>query len=297
MNAVEAAKVSKSFNGKLVIRKLSFELEEGEIFGLLGPNGAGKTTAIRILLDILKPDCGEVILLGTPLPGKVRDKVGYLPEERGLYKKVSVMDCLTYFGRLKGLSKGEANSRAESLLERVGMLDCRDKNIDQLSKGMQQKVQFIATLVHSPKLVILDEPFSGLDPVNTRLVKDLILELRDEGKAVILSTHMMEQGERMCDRILMLNEGEAVLYGHLKEIKEMYGRNTVVVEFDGKLKGVDGISRADYYGNYAELVLEEGAKPQEILRQLVEEGTKLKRFEVSAPSLNEIFVEIVEGEG
>jgi len=297
VSVVEVLGVSKAFNGREVLRGISFTVESGEIFGLLGPNGAGKTTTIRMLMDIIKPDSGTIRLFGTTRIRGVKERVGYLPEERGLYGRVKVLELLGYFARLKGLGKREAEKRAEELLERVGMAEQKHRKINELSKGMQQKIQFISAVVHDPELVILDEPFSGLDPVNTKLIKDIILEMKAKGKTVILSTHLMEQAERMCDRILMINRGEAVLYGELSRIKARYGRNTVVVEFEGELPELEGVEKIEDFGRYAEITLREGASPQHILSQLVAKGVVLTKFQVASPSLGEIFVDVVEGRG
>jgi ABC-2 type transport system ATP-binding protein len=293
---VNALNLRKEFNGKTVLEEVSFSVEKGEVFGLLGPNGSGKTTSIRMLMNILKPDSGDIAVLGTSSLNKVKDKVGYLPEERGLYKKLSVFDSLIYFATLKGVAKDEARDRAIDLLNKVGMYNNRKKKIDELSKGMQQKIQFITTFIHNPELVILDEPFSGLDPVNTKLIKDMILELKSGGKTIILSTHMMDQVERMCDRVLMINNGMGVLYGKLNEIKARYGNNSIILEFDGQLKDIRGVEKIENFGKYAELFLDGNTKAQDVLEQLIDMGITINRFEISSPSLNEIFIDIVEGE-
>ena len=212
MYAVEAHNLVKEFNGLRAVDSLSFTVERGEIFGLLGPNGAGKTTTIRMLLDIFKPDAGEIKVLGGTVDTHTKSRIGYLPEERGLYPRLRVVQCLTYLARLKGIGRREAKSRAEALLERVGLAEWRRKRVKELSKGMQQKVQFVATIVHDPDLLILDEPFQGLDPINVDLLKEMIRELHQTGKTIIFSTHIMGQVEQMCDRILLINEGQAVLY-------------------------------------------------------------------------------------
>lgn len=290
-NAVCVLNLSKSFNGQNVVRDISFDISKGEVFGLIGPNGAGKTTIIRMLLDIIRPDSGEIRILDDRLSEKTKDQIGYLPEERGLYKKLTVFETLAYLGALKEI---DSKKRATFLLEKMGMLQHKDKKISELSKGMQQKIQIIAAIIHDPDFIILDEPFSGLDPVNMKLVKDLIMELGKEGKTILISTHMMDQVERMCSRIFMIHKGEGVLYGKIDEIKSRYGKNTVLLEFEGELKNIQGVKKMNNSGNYAELILEPGADPTEVLKKLAE-MVRVNKFELSMPSLNEIFIRVVEG--
>lgn len=289
-NTVEVSRVSKSFNGQYVVRDISFDIRPGEVFGLIGPNGAGKTTIIRMLLDILRPDSGEIKIMGNGVLEDVKNNTGYLPEERGLYRRMTVMDALMYLGALKDK---QSKKRSLELLEKMDMLRHKNMKISELSKGMQQKIQIIAAISHDPELIILDEPFSGLDPVNMRLVKDLILELGREGKTILISTHMMDQVERMCERIFMIHRGSGVLYGSVSEIKSRYGKNTIFLEFEGDLNNIAGVKKINYSGNYAELVLEQGADAQNVLKTIVNE-VKVNRFEISAPSLNEIFIEVEE---
>jgi ABC-2 type transport system ATP-binding protein len=290
-NTVEISHVSKSFNRQSVVKNISFDIAPGEVFGLIGPNGAGKTTIIRMLLDIIKPDSGEIRILNTPLSERTKDRIGYLPEERGMYRRLTVMDTLVYLGALKNK---HSKKRALELLEKMEMISHKDKKISELSKGMAQKIQIIAAIIHDPEFVILDEPFSGLDPVNMKLVKDLILELGKEGKTILISTHMMDQVERMCDRIFMINKGSGVLYGSIGEIKSRYGKNTIFLEFDGELKKIEGVKKINQSGNYAELILDDGADTQNVLKTIVSE-VRVNKFEISAPSLNEIFIQVVEG--
>jgi len=289
-STVEVSNVSKSFNGQYVVRDISFDIKPGEVFGLIGPNGAGKTTIIRMLLDILRPDSGEIKILDSGILEDVKNNIGYLPEERGLYRRMTVMGTLMYLGALKNK---QSKKRTLELLEKMDMLKHKNMRISELSKGMQQKIQIIATISHDPQLIILDEPFSGLDPVNMRLVKDLILELSREGRTILISTHMMDQVERMCERIFMIHRGSGVLYGSVGEIKSRYGKNTIFLEFDGDLKNISGIKKINYSGNYAELILEPGADAQSVLKTIVN-AVKVNRFEISAPSLNEIFIEVEE---
>jgi len=296
MPAVELNNVCKSYNDNLVVNDVSFTVTQGEIFGLIGPNGAGKTTTIRMMMDIVKPDSGEISILRESLNEAVKNSIGYLPEERGLYKKITVLQSLIYLASLKGMGTGLARSKAEELLKRVDMLPHKEKKIVELSRGMGQIIQFLVTIIHDPQLLILDEPFSGLDPVNTNLLKEIILELRSQGRAIILSTHMMNEVEELCDRIFMINKGRGVLYGELAEIKSSYRNNSVLLEFDGVLGEIDGVVRKRDYGKYVELFLDGETPPQKILEQLVNRGVSVNRFEVSIPSLNEIFLQVVEKE-
>ena len=287
---LDVQNLTKSFDGKKVLDELSFEVEKGAVFGLLGPNGAGKTTMIRIILDIIRADRGQIKIFGEKFDENHKEKIGYLPEERGLYQKITVLECLRYFAELKNVKKSE--DKIDFWLDKVGLRDYKKKKIEGLSKGMQQKIQLVAAFIHNPELLILDEPFSGLDPINTKLAKDILLDLKREGKTIILSTHQMDQVERMCDRILMINRGKRVLYGSLDEIKSHY-KESLVVEYEGYLERVEGVKKIDDYGKYAELSLEEDTDPQDVLKRLVE-IVAVRRFEMKAPSLNEIFIEVVE---
>jgi ABC-2 type transport system ATP-binding protein len=294
MPAVELNNICKSYNNNVVVNNVSFTVAQGEIFGLIGPNGAGKTTTIRMMMDITKPDSGGISILEESLNEATKNRVGYLPEERGLYRKVRVLETLVYLASLKGLGVRAARSRAEELLKRVDMLPHKDKKIEELSRGMGQIIQFLVTLIHDPQLLVLDEPFAGLDPVNTKLLKEMILELRNQGKAIILSTHMMNEVEALCDRILMINKGCTVLYGELAEIKSRYRNNSVFLEFGGVLGEIEGVVGKKEHGDYVELFLDKETPPQKILRQLASRGVSVHRFEVSTPSLNEIFLQVVE---
>lgn len=287
---LDVKNLTKSFDAKIVLNDLSFDLEKGEIFGLLGPNGAGKTTMIRIILDIIRADHGEIKIFGEEFDENLKERIGYLPEERGLYQKITVLECLRYFAELKNVKKSE--DKIDFWLDKVGLRDYKKKKIEGLSKGMQQKIQLVAAFIHNPELLILDEPFSGLDPINTKLAKDILLDLKREGKTIILSTHQMDQVERTCDRILMINRGKRVLYGSLDEIKSHY-KESLVVEYEGDLRRVGGVKKIDDYGKYAELSLEENTNQQEVLKRLIE-IVGVRRFEMKAPSLNEIFIEVVE---
>jgi ABC-2 type transport system ATP-binding protein len=293
MLAVEVSHVVKSFADKLAVDDLSFSVAPGEMFGLIGPNGAGKTTTIRMMMDIIKPDSGEVTILGEKLGEATKNKLGYLPEERGLYKKLSVLESIVYLASLKGMDKQSAAGKADELLEKTGMSATKNKKIEALSKGMGQIIQCIVTIIHDPELVILDEPFAGLDPVNTELLKGMFLELRNQGKAVILSTHQMNQVEELCDRILMVNNGRTVLYGNLTEIKARYRGNSVLLDFKGELGEVPGVTGKRQHRGYIELILDGKTTPQQVLSHLVSRGLAINRFEVATPSLNEIFLKEV----
>lgn len=294
MNVVEVSGINKSFKDIKVVDNVSFTIGQSEIFGMVGPNGAGKTTTIRMLMDIIKPDSGEIKILGEPINEEVKNRIGYLPEERGLYKKLTVSQSLSYLAALKNMKKRLAGERAEELLKRVNMLPHKDKKTEELSHGMGQLIQFVATILHDPELVVFDEPFAALDPVNTQLLKELILELRSQGKSVILSTHMMNQVEELSDRILMINKGQAVLYGSLAEIKSRYRNNSIFLECDRLPDNLPGVVGSKAHGKYMEIFLDGRVSPQEILSALVNKGVKVDRFEVSTPSLNEIFIQVVK---
>jgi ABC-2 type transport system ATP-binding protein len=293
MLAVEVSHIVKSFADKVVVNDLSFSVAQGEIFGLIGPNGAGKTTTIRMMMDIIKPDSGDVTILGEKLREATKNKLGYLPEERGLYRKLGVLDSIIYLASLKGVDRRSAEEKANELLNQTGMLPHKGKKIEELSRGMGQIIQFIVSIIHDPELVVLDEPFAGLDPVNTELLKGMLLDLRNQGKALILSTHQMNEIEELCDRILMINHGRSVLYGNLAEIKSRYRSNSVLLEFEGELGEVSGVAEKRTHKGYIELVLDGNTTPQQILEQLVSRGIMISRFEIATPPLNEIFLQVV----
>ncbi len=293
MQAVEVSHVVKAFADKIAVNDLSFSVNQGEIFGLIGPNGAGKTTTIRMMMDIIKPDSGKVLIFGKKFGEEAQNNLGYLPEERGLYKKLKVIETIIYLASLKGMDRHRAEERAGELLERTGMAVNRGKKIEEMSKGMSQIIQFIVTITHDPRLVILDEPFAGLDPVNVELLREMCVELKNQGKAVVLSAHQMNQVEELCDRILMVNKGRVVLYGNLAEIKAKYRGNSVYINAEGELGDVAGVARKIPRKGYMELVLDEKTTPQQILEQLVSRGIVINRFEMAIPSLNEIFLKEV----
>ncbi len=262
MPTVEVNHIVKSYADKIVVDDLSFSVPQNEIFGLIGPNGAGKTTTIRMMMDIIKPDSGDITILGEKLTEASKNRLGYLPEERGLYRKLTVIDSIIYLASLKGMDSRSAREKADKLLNQTGMLPHGRKKIDELSKGMGQIIQFIVTIIHDPELIILDEPFSGLDPVNTELLKNLIIDLRNQGKAVVLSTHQMNQVEELCDRILMIDNGRNVLYGNPAEIKSKYRSNSVILDFEGELGQVLGVTEKRAHKGYVELVLDRNTTPK-----------------------------------
>jgi len=290
--AIEVNHVVKSYADKAAVDDLSFTVNDGEIFGLIGPNGAGKTTTIRMMMDIIKPDSGQVNVFGEKLSEATKNSLGYMPEERGLYKKLRVLDTIVYLASLKGMDRQTAAAKAVQLLNQTGMLPNQHKKIEELSKGMAQIIQFIVTIIHEPRLIILDEPFIGLDPVNTELAKQIIVGLRNRGKAVVLSTHQMNQVEELCDRILMVNKGRAVLYGNLAEIKARYRNNAVRVEVKGDLGEIPGVVEKRPGHDYVELVLDGKATPQQVLEILVNRGIVVNRFEIATPPLNDIFLQV-----
>ena len=286
--------ITKAFDGVMAVDGLSLEILPGEVFGLLGPNGAGKTTTIRTILGILMPDSGSV-RFGDDGSGWSPDRLGYLPEERGLYPKMKVLDLLQFLASIKSVPRSEAGDRAMLWLRRFDLEEWATRPLEQLSKGMQQKVQFIATVLHDPDLLILDEPFSGLDPINVSLLKDVLLELKADNKILVLSTHQMEDAERLCDRICLINRGAKVLDGSMKEVKANFGQSRVVMAFhgsDGFLKDAGLVRNSENYGNYVEIELQPGADPQALLRAAVE-GAEIQRFEVGEPSLRDIFLTAV----
>lgn len=299
MNSLVVYNVSKSFGATQAVADLSFEVQPGEIFAILGPNGAGKTTMIRMALDILRPDSGRIEVLGGPINQAAKDRIGYLPEERGLYKNLTVVDCLTYMGRLKGMKLGDARRRAIELVNRVELGEAIDKKVSQLSRGMQQKAQFVATILHDPDLIIIDEPFSGLDPVNTLLIKELIFEMKQQGKTVIMSTHMMHQVEAMAGRMLMINKGHKVLYGAVDDIRQQYATHALYIGGEGNWAALPFAERVKFdEEERASLVfLRQGVTPADAFRQIAQQpNLHVNRFEVALPSLDDIFIEVVEGQ-
>ncbi|MFZ2097602.1 MAG: ATP-binding cassette domain-containing protein [Anaerolineales bacterium] len=295
MPTVEMSHISKSFGSLKAVNDVSFDVEKGEIFGLLGPNGAGKTTAIRIMLDIFKPDHGTVSILGGPMTETKKDRIGYMPEERGMYQDIPLDRCLVYLGTLKGLAPAEVQQRMAGYLERFDLMSSRHKKVKELSKGMQQKAQLITTLIHEPELVIIDEPFSGLDPINTQMVKDLLREQRDKGVTILMSTHQMHQVEELSDRIVLIDHGRTLLYGRLEDIQRQFSGHAVIVGTSDELPSLPGVEQVERHNSSAwRLSLSSSMSTQEVLRNLVERGTQINQFEIATPTLDEIFINVVQ---
>jgi ABC-2 type transport system ATP-binding protein len=294
MSTIIVDKISKTFGAVKAVRDVSFEVDPGEIFGLLGPNGAGKTTSLRIILDIFKPDSGSVSILGGAMTESKKDRIGYLPEERGLYQEISLERCLVYLATLKGLEESTAHQRIGEFLERFDLADSRRKKVKELSKGMQQKAQLINTLVHDPEVIIIDEPFAALDPVNTQMVKDLLREKRNAGKTIIMCTHQMHQVEELADRIALVNKGETVLYGNLIDIRRQYASDGVLVRTISALpSNLPGVREIVPHNSSTLLRCEPGKTPQDVLNGLVQKGVVLEQFEIALPTLGEMFIQVV----
>jgi ABC-2 type transport system ATP-binding protein len=288
--------IRKSYGETTALRGLSFEVRSGEVFGLLGPNGAGKTTLIRILMDIIRSDAGTISVFGEPHRREHLDRLGYLPEERGLYTKQPVLRVMAYFGMLRGLERAEALRRSREWLERIGLSEVASWRVERLSKGMSQKVQIAATLLADPQLCVLDEPFSGLDPVNVRLVEQLIEERRQRGKTTILSTHQMNQVEELCDRVALIHRGSLEVYGEVGEVRRRHSPHEVRVAIEGRLPGLNGVEHVvDEGGSTFRLSLHDGTEPRAILAQLVQAGAHLERFEKVLTPMEEIFIRVVQG--
>jgi len=294
MNQVQVSHIAKSFGSIKAVRDVTFEVDKGEIFGLLGPNGAGKTTTLRVMLDIFKPDTGTVSVLGGPMSEEKKDLIGYMPEERGLYQDIPLERCLVYLATLKGLTAGEARKRLQEYLERFDLLPHKNKKVKELSKGMQQKAQIIAAILHQPDLIIIDEPFTSLDPINMQLVKDLMGELREEGVTILMSTHQMHQVEELSDRILLINEGKNVLYGNLDSIRRDYAGNAVMVRTVGDIPRLPSVETMVKYNSSTKLILTEGSTPQDVLGALVAQDVAIEKFEIALPTLDEIFIKVVK---
>lgn len=292
MNAIELHDISKAFGTHLAVNNLSLRVPEGTVYGFIGPNGSGKTTTLRMIMNIIMPDSGSIHVLGSPATSSCSDRVGYMPEERGLYKRMKVRELLVFLGRLK--SENGIRSKVDRWLETMDLTSWADKKVETLSKGMAQKVQFIATVVSEPDLVLLDEPFTGLDPVNTDVLKDAILGLRSRGTTVIFSTHDMSMAERMCDFIFMIYRGRKVLDGTLEEIQGTYGHDTIRVKVHGgaaALDGLQGVERVNDFGQVQELRLSSHGDAQRVLRQILDR-TSIQTFDIVKPSLHDIFVRI-----
>jgi len=289
--------VTKRYGDKLAVDALDLDIPKGCIYGMIGPNGAGKTTTIRMIMNIIGPDSGTILIDGRPTDSDFKDIVGYLPEERGLYKKMTLREVILYLGQIKRVSRRGVEKRMDPWLERMGLIEYKNAKVEVLSKGMQQKLQFITTLIHDPEVIILDELFSGLDPLNIELIKNILLDLKHSGRTILFSTHVMEQAEKLCDFICMVNDGRKVLDGSLSEVKSRYGKNSIHLEIDGDgsfletLPGVDAVTR---FTNYFELKLPDTSRSNEILR-LISERVTIVRFERLEPSLYDIFLDLAGG--
>jgi ABC-2 type transport system ATP-binding protein len=298
MAIMEVHNISKSYGSFKAVDNISFVVEPGRMYGILGPNGAGKTTSIRMIMNILLPDTGHVSLFGQKMNEQLKERIGYLPEERGLYVKMKVIDMLVFLGRLHNMSQKRAIEAADHWLNRLDLTGWRDKKIEELSKGMQQKIQFIGTVLHNPDLLIFDEPFSGLDPINSQIIKDIMLEMREEKKAIMFSTHQLEAAEKLCDDILLINKGKKILDGDLATIRKRYGKNAIQLEYNGDgefLKSQPIVDKFDDYGNYMEVILKDGVESNQLLKVLVDKFD-IRRFESSTSSLKEIFLANVREE-
>jgi len=296
-NAIALRDVVKEFDGFRAVDSVTLDIPAGGIFGLLGPNGAGKSTTIRMIMDIIRPDSGTISVMGKSSLHNVRHNVGYLPEERGLYKKMKVLDMLEFLGSLTGSSPRDARKESQGWLERLAIGDWAAKKVEELSKGMQQKIQFAAAMLGKPPILILDEPFSGMDPVNQNLFKDTILEINREGTTIVFSTHQMETAERLCKEIALINKGKLVLSGSLAKVKAGFGKNSLLIEYEGDggfLGTLPGVARVDAYGSYSEVRLDDGANPQDIFRAIAGR-LRVSKFEIVAPTLHNIFIEKVGG--
>ena len=299
MNALEIENITKKFGDFYAVKRLSFKIPEGTIYGLLGPNGAGKTTTIRMVMNIIIPDEGSIKILDHMMDEEIKEKVGYLPEDRGLYPKMKVGELLLFLAELKGLRGSRARKEIDYWLEKFDLMGWKTRKVEELSRGMQQKLQFIVTVIHQPELIILDEPFGGLDPVNTKLLKDIMLEMKGKGKTIVFSTHRMEQVEMICDDICLINKAEMVLEGNLSQIKKQYGKNTVVLDYDGDASFIQSfpeVEKIDDYGKFMEIKLKERSDSQALLQNLVGK-ISINKYEIQEPSLNAIFIDKVGGKG
>lgn len=298
--AIAVNNISKTYGSFRAVDDLTFEVYSGEVFAMLGPNGAGKSTTIRMILDILKPDTGSIAVLGAPISDATKDRIGYLPEERGLYRNVPVLEMMVYLGMLKGMKSSEAKQRSLQYLKQLDLGDYANKKVSELSKGMQQKVQFAVTVLHNPDLIIIDEPFSGLDPVNTMVVQELLLNFKKRGGAIVMSTHQMHQIEEMADRLLMINRGQQKLYGPVDEVRRQYALPAVIVEGRGDWATLAGVERVEHSENGREgdlLYLKPQTTPDAVLMEIAQrDDMYIQRFELAVPRLNDIFIQVVEGE-
>jgi len=299
MNALEVKNLTKTFEKVIAVDNASFNVPEGAVFGLIGRNGAGKTTTLRMMMNIYQPDSGEIVFRGQKVGQDFKDSVGYLPEERGLYKKMKVWDTLLFLSELKGKKGKDVEKKANSYLERFELTDRKNSKVEDLSKGNQQKVQFISTILHDPEFLIFDEPFAGLDPINTNLLRQIILEMKSEGKVIIFSTHLMDFAEKMCDNIAMIDQGKIILNGELDEIKLRYANRNVSINYEGDisfLKGNTIVEHLEDFGNSTGIKVKKTEQVQELLKLLVEHNVIVKKFNANEISLHEIFVSLAEKE-
>jgi len=297
MSILEVNGISKSFNSVQAVKNVSFKIEPGQIHGILGPNGAGKTTTIRMIMNILAPDSGTITLFGQSMSEQLKYKIGYLPEERGLYQKMKVKDFIYFMGELHGMDAVSVIEKCDFWLDKMQLTEKADSKVEELSKGMQQKIQIITTIIHEPELLIFDEPFSGLDPVNVNLIKNIMIELKEQNRAIMFSTHMMDAAEKLCDEVIMINRGEKILDGNLDKIRKQYGKNSIQLEFDGDGKFITSspmIKKYDYYGNYMEVQLNELYSANDLLKSLLDK-VKIIQMKSQSSSLNEIFIELAGG--
>ena len=295
MNALEVTNLTKTFEKVTAVDNASFEVPEGSVFGLIGRNGAGKTTTIRMIMNIYQPDSGEIMFRGKKVGQDFKDSVGYLPEERGLYKKMKVFETLLFLSELKGKNGKEVTKKANDYLKRFDLVDRKNSKVEELSKGNQQKIQFISTILHDPEFLIFDEPFSGLDPINTDLLRQIILEMKDEGKVIIFSTHLMDFAEKMCDNIAMIEHGKIILNGELDEIKKKFANRNVSINYEGDISFLRGnpiIENMEDFGNTTGIKVKKPEQVQELLKLLVDHNVTVKKFNADEISLHEIFVSL-----
>jgi ABC-2 type transport system ATP-binding protein len=293
--AISLTNVRKAFDSLVAVNDVSLTVNQGEVFGLLGPNGAGKTTMIRMILDIIRPDSGTITVFGHPLGDDDKRRIGYLPEERGLYARQKVLSVLEYFAELKGLERQHARRNASAWLERLEMADVKNKKVSELSKGNQQKIQLVAALVADPDIIVLDEPFSGLDPVNRRTISNLIRELSAQGKTVLLSAHQMDVVETLCQRVFMINQGKRVLYGDLDAIRRQHSDRAVLVKADADYNQCALVARCVAHNGAVKVHLRDGVNPRDFLAWLLETGAEVESFERAITPLEEIFIKVVQG--
>jgi len=289
---VEVNNVTKRYGNRTVVDDVSFTVSGHEILGIIGPNGAGKTTNIRMVMDVIKPDSGSVLVFGKKFSDDIKDRIGYLPEERGLYRKLHIIDSMVYLATLKGMSTQTAKQHADEWLTRVGFQNYRNRKIEELSHGMAQIVQILVAILHDPQVIILDEPFNGLDPVNVKMVKDMILELKAQGKAIMLSTHRMNEVEELCNRIFMISKGKNVLYGDIDEIKGKFKSDSILLDYDGDIGKIDGVEIKPVKNHTVEIHTHGNLTHQQLLEQLVARKVIINKFEIATPSLNDIFIQV-----